>query len=244
MHARFLAPGVTLISGTLVALPADEAAHLTRVLRLGSGARVRVFDGRGTEFDGVVEQADRRGVAVRLGDAVAPAPEAPVAVTLVQAVLKGDKMDDVVRDAVMMGVAAIQPVTTARTEVAHVTRAGGGRHERWTRIAVASAKQCGRAVVPAVRETRALEEVGPGLPERRVMLVEPSAAGAVTPGGLARVERGPVAILVGPEGGWTPAELAAAGQGSQFLTLGGRTLRADAAATVAMAALFAVWDAY
>jgi 16S rRNA (uracil1498-N3)-methyltransferase len=243
VHARFLATG-TLNSGGLVSLPADEAAHLTRVLRLGAGARVRVFDGRGHEYDGVVEHADRHRVAVRLGDPLTPAPEAPVAVTLVQAVLKGDKMDDVVRDAVMMGVTAIQPVTTVRTEVAYATRAGGGRRERWARIALASAKQCGRAVVPEVRDTRLLDEVWDSLPTRRLMLVEPSAAGAVMPAALPRVETAPVAIVVGPEGGWAPAELSAAASRSTFVALGGRTLRADAAATVAMAALFAVWDAF
>lgn len=243
MNARFLAPE-TLTPGGLVHLPADEAAHLTRVLRLSAGDRVRVFDGRGTELDGVVERADRHGVAVRLGVRVSAAPEAAVPVTLVQAVLKGDKMDDVIRDAVMMGVTVIQPVTTTRTEVGHAARPGGGRRERWARIAVASAKQCGRAVVPEVRETQALDDVWDRMPVRRLMLVEPSAAGAVTPGGLGHAGRDPVAIVIGPEGGWAPAELAAAVGRSQFVTLGGRTLRADAAATVALAALFAVWDAY
>ena len=72
--------------------------------------------------------------------------------TLAQAVLKGDKMDDVVRDAVMMGVAAIQPIVTARSEVTRAALERGHRRERWQRVAVSSAKQCGRAVVPAVLE--------------------------------------------------------------------------------------------
>ncbi len=243
MNARFLAAG-PLTPGALVHLPLDEAAHLTRVLRLAAGARVRVFDGRGSEFEGVVAQANKHAVAVRLDGPVAAAPEPAVAVTLVQAVLKGDKMDDVVRDAVMMGVSVIQPVMTARTEVAHATRAGGGRRDRWTRIAVASAKQCGRAVVPTVLETRPLDDVWATLPGSALMLVEPSAAGAVTPGHIGRASADALSIVVGPEGGWTTAELTAAAGRASFVTLGGRTLRADAAATIAMAAIFAVWDAY
>src|SRR5262245_57627751 len=109
MPARFLAPDARA-TGALVALPADESAHLTRVLRLRSGDAVRVFDGRGREFDAVVEQAGKSGVHVRLGAAREAAAERRVAVTLAQAVLKGDKMDDVVRDAAMIGVSAVQPL--------------------------------------------------------------------------------------------------------------------------------------
>ena len=70
--------------------------------------------------------------------------------TLVISVLKGDKMDDVVRDAVMLGVGAIQPVVSERAETSLATMARSGRVARWQRIAVSSAKQCGRAVVPPI----------------------------------------------------------------------------------------------
>ena len=100
-----------------VLLPKDEAEHLVRVLRLGPGDTVAVFDGRGLEFLAKVVTADRRDVRVQVLSRVEPAAEAAVPLTLVQAVLKGDKMDDIVRDAVMLGVAAIQPIVTTRTEV-------------------------------------------------------------------------------------------------------------------------------
>src|SRR5688500_15066037 len=100
-----------------VLLPKDEAEHLVRVLRLAPGDTVAVFDGRGLERLAKVITADRRDVRVQLLSRVDPAVEATVPLTLVQAVLKGDKMDDVVRDAVMLGVAAVQPIVTTRTEV-------------------------------------------------------------------------------------------------------------------------------
>ena len=247
MPARFLAPAAER-PDTLVPLPDDEAAHLTRVLRLGEGAEVRVFNGRGAEFDARVEQAGKAGVVVRIGARRAAAGEARIAVTLVQAVLKGDKMDDVVRDAVMMGVAAIQPVVTARTEIAVAALDRGRRRDRWMRVAVASAKQCGRAVVPDVREPRMLDAVlrggDPALPALRLMLVEPGAAGAAPPPALGELAPADVALFVGPEGGWTPEEISLAAAHGRLLTLGPRTLRADAAATVAIASLFAVWGAY
>ena len=150
---RFYLPSARA-SGIVAALPDDEAQHATRVLRLGAGAAIRVFDGRGHEFDAEIEHAGKTGVLVRVGPARSPVAEPRVAVTLMQAVLKGDKMDDVVRDAVMMGVAAIQPIVTARSEITLAALARSHRRERWERVAVSSAKQCGRAVVPPVLEPR------------------------------------------------------------------------------------------
>src|ERR1051325_2463692 len=137
MHARFYAPDAQA-SGELITLPDEEAEHLGRVLRLGGGDRWRAFNGRGLEFEAIVEQATRTTVAVRLQTAAMPAPEAGVAITVIQAVLKGDKMDAVVRDAVMLGAVAIQPIATARTEGTLAPIARGHRHERWQRRAVSS----------------------------------------------------------------------------------------------------------
>ena len=122
--ARFFAPAAG-VTGDRVLLPADEAEHLTRVLRLSPGDRVRVFNGRGAEFEAVVDAADRGGVRLRIGAPCTPAPEPRLAITLVQSVLKGDKMDDVVRDAVMIGVAASgrTPFTVAAIEAARAAGA-------------------------------------------------------------------------------------------------------------------------
>src|SRR5512137_2682918 len=100
MHARFFAPGLRAGDPT-VQLPDDEAEHLTRVLRLAAGADVLVFEGRGLQRAGRVETADRRGVTVRLAGDVPAAAEPSVSLTLVQSLLKGHALDDIVRDAVM-----------------------------------------------------------------------------------------------------------------------------------------------
>jgi 16S rRNA (uracil1498-N3)-methyltransferase len=244
---RFYAPDST-VSGDVIELPPDEAAHLVRVLRLGVGAPIHVFDGRGHAFDAAVEAIARGRVHVRLGGPCAAAPEPRVRVTLAQAVLKGDKMDDVVRDAVMMGAAAIQPVVTARTEFALTSLHRGRRRERWERIAVASVKQCGRATVPPILEPLAFTGItaalaaltlpGPGL-----MFVEPSAAdAALTPNDLGGPPPRDATVLIGPEGGWTTQEVEEAAAACRLLTLGGRTLRADAMALVALASLFTAWN--
>src|SRR5690349_21103776 len=147
---RFFAPSFDPGDETVL-LPRDEAEHLTRVLRLGVGDTVAVFDGRGREFLARVAAADRRDVRVTLLSPVEPPAEPTVPLTLVQAVLKGDKMDEVVRDAVMLGVAAVQPIVTRRTEVTVAALVRGARVDRWRRVALASAKQSRRAVLPEVR---------------------------------------------------------------------------------------------
>jgi 16S rRNA (uracil1498-N3)-methyltransferase len=144
---RFYAPALDPGDET-VALPRDEAEHLTRVLRLGVGDTVAVFDGRGHEFVARVASALRREVRVQIVSRVEPAAESGVPLTLGQAILKGDKMDDVIRDAVMLGAAAIQPIVTKRSETTVAALMRGARVERWRRVALASVKQSRRAVLP------------------------------------------------------------------------------------------------
>jgi len=244
--ARFHAPDAARIGDT-IRLPPDEALHLRRVLRLEAGAHVRIFNGRGSEFDGVVVDIAKSSVHVRLDGVRDAVAEPRVSVTLAQAVLKGDKMDDVIRDAVMMGVAAIQPLVSARSEMTLAALVRGRRRERWERIAVASAKQCGRATVPAILEPQTFEDIVAALTQMRlpspgIMFVEPSAAvGALTPAELADAPRQATTLVVGPEGGWAPDEIARGAATCRLATLGPRTLRADAVPIVAIAALFAVW---
>jgi 16S rRNA (uracil1498-N3)-methyltransferase len=222
-----------------IQLPQDEAAHLTRVLRLATGDRIRVFNGRGDEWDAQVDEAGKGRVSARLGERVTPAAEARTALTLCIAVLKADKMDDVIRDAVMLGVVAIQPLITARAEYTLATIVRSGRVARWQRIAIASAKQCGRAVVPEIHQPAAIDEVIKR-PGDRVMLVEPNAAGPAMPlQAVPPLER--VAVFAGPEGGWSEQEVQAArDNGAMLLTLGALTLRADTVPIVSLTAL-RVW---
>jgi 16S rRNA (uracil1498-N3)-methyltransferase len=245
VHARFHAPGARE-PGQIIALAEDEAAHLTRVLRLKVGAPVRVFDGAGHEFEAVVEAMSKHGADVRLLAPFQATPEPRLRVTLAQAVLKGDKMDDVVRDAVMMGVSAIQPLLTARSEVSASALERGRRRERWQRIAVVSAKQCGRAVVPDVLEPVTFAALCSsrvaGARESALMLVEPVAAGpTATLADIQPPSGESVLVVVGPEGGWSPEEIGAAAGRMTLVTLRAPTLRADAMPVAALAALFARW---
>lgn len=247
MNARFYAPAAAA-TGATIALPEEEGQHLARVMRLKAGAAIRIFDGRGREYEAVVERVGKARVDVRVGEpAPAPSPEPRVAVTLALAVLKHENMDEAIRNAVMMGVAAIQPIVAARSETTLAALERAKRTDRWSRIAVSSAKQCGRATVPAILEPwpfaalpAALSRLalpGPGL-----MFVEPSAsAEAVALGDLDPTPPRETTIVTGPEGGWTREEVEQASAACRLVTLGRQTLRADAMPTVAMAALLTLW---
>jgi len=240
---RFFAPDLDP-GDEFVVLPRDEAEHLTRVLRLGVGDTVAVFNGRGQEFAARVASAVRRDVRVQLQSRIEPAAEADVPITLVQAVIKGEKMDDVVRDAVMLGVAAVQPIVSKRAETTVAALIRTNRVDRWRRVALASAKQSRRAVLPEIRTPLTLENYLAEPPTAlRVMFVEPAAGGGES---VAALQREPIpsdaAILVGPEGGWTEHECAMAReQQVRLMTLGHRTLRADAVPIAAISVLQFLW---
>jgi 16S rRNA (uracil1498-N3)-methyltransferase len=242
---RFFAPALDP-GDEIVDLPRDEAEHLTRVLRMGAGDTVAVFDGRGREYAARVVAASRRDVRVQIVGELEPARESSVELTLAQAVLKGDRMDDCIRDAVMLGVHAIQPLVSRRTETTVATLLRGARLERWRRVSLASVKQSRRALLPEIRTPLPFETwLEEPLPAMKLMFVEPAAGESVDPLHVFRDAAPPAAAVmaVGPEGGWEPAECAAARQhGLRLVSLGCRTLRADAVSIAALSVLQFMWD--
>jgi 16S rRNA (uracil1498-N3)-methyltransferase len=232
------------VRGDLATLAAGEAHHVSRVLRLGPGDRVIVFDGRGGEWDGTLVSVGRGVVTVAALKPRPPAPEPPVAVTIAVGLLTGDQMNTVVRDATVMGAAAIVPVVSAHAARPPSPR-GDRERARWERVAIAAAKQCGRSVVPRIEPTAPLAAVLERDASLRVICVEP---------GRGEPPRGPTAelgpwprvpdaiVCVGPEGGWSEAEIRqAAAAGARRLDLGPRTLRAEVAPAVALTVLWTRW---
>jgi 16S rRNA (uracil1498-N3)-methyltransferase len=235
---RFHVPDLDPAHGTVTLSP-EESHHLVRVLRLGGSDPVVVFDGRGRQFAGRVERADRHRATVTLVNELASAPDHATPIALVQAILKGDKMDDVVRDATMAGASRIVPIVAERSQVRFSSLLRGRVDERWRRVAIASAKQCGQSRLPEIDSPRRFEDwLDTPTPGIRLLLVEPGSAdaGAAT---LQAVLTGPrpevVSCVVGPEGGWSAEERErAVAAGCRAVTLGPMTMRADAAGLVAL----------
>ena len=237
--ARFHVPSAA--PGARVELPEHAAHHAREVLRLRSGAAVRVFDGSGAEFEAVLDEVSRRTVSARLTASAEARPESPLQLVLALAPLKGDRMELVVQKATELGVAEIWPVITFRTDAAARPALRGSRLERWDRVASGAAEQCGRAVVPHVAPTTTLG----GLVARtfegaRIALLEAEGQPPLpsVPVALGR----PLLLLVGPAGGFEPAEMKLLrAAGFQPASLGPRILRAETAALAAVAVAQATW---
>jgi 16S rRNA (uracil1498-N3)-methyltransferase len=238
MTIRFHVPEAA--PGARVSLPEWTAHHAREVLRLRSGAAVRIFDGAGREYEAMLESVTRKGVDARLGSEVEPRPESPLHLVLALSPLKGDRMELVIRMATELGAAEIWPVVTVRTDAAARPALRGTRHERWDRVASGAAEQCGRAVVPEVVPTMTLDDcVRRPFDGGRVVLLESGDPPPLSslPAPLTRA-----LLLAGPAGGFDRGEvdrLVAAG--FHPAGLGPRILRAETAAVVAVAIAQGLW---
>lgn len=230
-----LAPGAT------VALPAVAGHHVARVLRLKEGDALTLFDGRGGEWSATIARIHKDDVHAHLLAFDAVERESQPAVTLVQSIAAGDKMDWIVQKCVELGVAAIRPVAAKRS----VVRLSGERMERrvahWQAIAVAACEQCGRNRVPRVAPIVDLPQylAEPAAENGLRLLALPDSTRRVRD--LAQPE-GPVSLLVGPEGGFEEGELAAARlTGYGDVSFGSRVLRTETAGAAALAGMLVLW---
>ncbi|MFL5307339.1 MAG: 16S rRNA (uracil(1498)-N(3))-methyltransferase [Polyangia bacterium] len=231
MAARRLFVPAERLVGSTATLTGSEHHHVSIVLRARPGEALILFDGAGSEVDARIVRIGRDQTEVELGERRA-GTTAAAPITLLAAIPRGPRMDVLLQKTVEVGVARIVPLVTARS----VVRPEAGRRERWTAIVREAARQCGRADVPAVDGPVDLSDAlrVPELPPRRLALFEREGApGLVT--ALAGLEPAPTVLLVGPEGGWDPAERdAARAAGFIGVGLGARILRAETAAIVAV----------
>ena len=228
-----------LSPGAHVDLPEPVARHAVRVLRLPPGAAVVLFDGRGGEYDARIERIERDRVVAALGAWRDVERESGLAVTLIQAVQAGEKMDYTVQKAVELGVSHIVPVDSRRS----VTRLSGERAARrvahWQGVAAAACEQCGRNQVPQLAPLEKLENwlARPANGTLRLILA-PDAEQALVD--LPPVNN--VQMLIGAEGGLDPQEIIAAQQvGFKAVRMGPRILRTETAGLAALAAMQALW---
>lgn len=236
---RLFVPGERL-AGTRLTLTGDEHRHVGRVLRGRVGDTLTLFDGAGGEVEGRIARVEREAIEVELGARRQVAgPATPL--TLLVAVPRGPRMDFLVQKTVELGAARIVPVIAERS----VARpdAETGRAGRWDKIAQEAARQCGRADVPVVAPpvplSRALADEK--LPARRLALFEGEKSRSLR-AELAGAAPGPTALLVGPEGGFSAAEIASAREaGFTPVGLGPRILRVETAAIAGLTLLAAAY---
>jgi 16S rRNA (uracil1498-N3)-methyltransferase len=219
-----------------VTFDAGESRHLSRVLRLRPGDTVIATDGAGRDYTVRLETVGEAATGTVIAEA-AGVPESPLAITLVQGVPKGDKMEAIVRAATELGVARFRPALCERTIVRLEPARWRDRTRRWQRVAREAAKQSGRAVVPEVEMPRPLAECLGTKADLALCLWEGGGAPLDAVLGSAGDPRSAV-VVVGPEGGLAIAEVEAAkAAGATVVSLGQRILRTETAGPAIVAIL-------
>jgi 16S rRNA (uracil1498-N3)-methyltransferase len=216
-------------------LPRGAADHLLRVLRLRPGAELTLFDGRGGEYAARLVGAERGAARVEVGAHLPIERESPLAVTLLQGLVRGERMDLIVQKATELGAQSIVPLLTERSVVRLDAAQIQKRLAHWQAIAISACEQCGRNRLPQIGPLAELSRVGELALSGARLLLEPQGRQTL-PGALAGHTE--AALLIGPEGGLSDAEVEAA-QDADFLPcrLGPRVLRTETAPLAALAAL-------
>lgn len=242
-----------LVCGSIVPLPESVAIHLTRVLRLGLGARLVLFNGDGCDYEAELASIDKRGATAEVIDSRPVANEAPLPLVLAQALSRGEKMDFVLQKAAELGAAGIVPLVTERTEVRLDAERGEKRRAHWQGILASACEQCGRARLPALGQASTLAHwLGnapvPGLdarrdsPDRRLPLfyLDPEAESSLRE--LSEPLSSGACFVIGPEGGLGERDLVLLrAAGASGVRLGPRVLRTETAGLALLAAVQALY---
>lgn len=216
----------------------EEARHAAQVLRLTPGTQVELLDGIGGLYRAELIQVSKAAVVARLGEEL-PSTEPRNRVTLYQGVAKGEKMDWIVQKAVELGVFRIQPVCFSRCVAQSQHKA-----ERWQRIALEAAKQCGRGRIPEINEPISLGAALAFLKNHHQCVVPWEEEQSVALSDALRPNPSDLGLVIGPEGGLDPSEMDMLSKsGAISVTLGPRILRTETAAIAALAmVLYAMGD--
>jgi 16S rRNA (uracil1498-N3)-methyltransferase len=218
-------------------LPRPAALHVARVLRLRPPAALTLFDGRGGEFEAEIVSVEHDQVQVALGSHQAIERESPLRISLLQSLTRGERMDFIVQKATELGVAELLPIATEHSVVRLAQPAATRRREHWLQIAISACEQSGRNRIPAVHEvadfSHATGHVGEGARWILIPQAEQSLAEAVRR--AAAGASSAITLLIGPEGGFSEAELDLARRMDfQPCHVGPRILRAETAPIAAL----------
>src|SRR5215475_3958007 len=232
-HRFYAAP--SSFTETSVRLDADEARHLARVLRLGSGARVFVFDGDGAEHECEVARVAKHEVDLNLLRRLDDVVESPLQLTLAQALIKGDKFDWVIQKATELGATRIVPLVTEHSDIKRADERAGQRLQRWRRISLEALKQCGRRRLVEICESAPFDEFCGSAARGACLIFSERGGGSLAEVSAKLREFNQLSLCVASEGGWSERELLkAASCGFTPVRLGSRILRTETAAIVAV----------
>src|SRR3989338_678684 len=234
--SRFYVPKES-IKGNSIYISGKEAHHIVDVMRLKIPDEVVVFDGTGKEYIGVVKEVGRKSLSLEITETRKSQQEEIYSTTLIQAIPKKEKMDRIAEKATELGVSCIIPVTTARTIPDWNEAKKSKVVERWRKISLEAAKQCGRADAPKIRPIASLEETIKNVAGHDLKLIAALSEKAIKlKDALKNRSAGRIAIAIGPEGDFTAEEVGLAAQsGFKIVNLGQRVLKSDTAGLAVLA---------
>lgn len=236
---RFYCP-LPLAIGSAIALP-DHIAHHIHVLRLNAGENITLFNGEGGEYTATLSTIEKKRAYADIKTFSPREVELPYAVTLAQALPEGAKMDWIIEKAVELGTTAIQPIAAQRCVVRLSSERATKKMEHWEGIIAAAAEQSGRNRLPHLTEPVPFTDWIRRQNLHHRILLSPRANQSLSDWARHHPPQA-VALLIGPEGGFTAEEeKAALEQGALALSMGQRVLRTETAGLAALAALNAVW---
>ncbi len=217
----------------MVTLSPDESHHLARVLRVQPGQEMILFDGQGGVAEAIIESISKSAVEARIERRWTVPPPA-VEITLIQAVPKPDRWELVLQKAVELGATTIQPVLTQHTEF----KPNPKKQERWNKIVLNAAQQCEVRWLPKLNPLQQFDALRPALEEFDLVLIGSLHEGATPFRDVDWSGSRRVALLIGPEGDFTPAEVGIAVQaGAVPVSFGERILRTETAAIFGLSVL-------
>ncbi len=228
----------SLTAGAELPLGENASHHVGRVLRAAVGDELQLFNGEGLECLAVISAISKKQVVVTLGSPVACHTESPLSIALGQCLSKGERMDYAVQKATELGVSTIHPLFSDRTEVKLPADRADKRVRHWQQIAVSACEQSYRGVVPDVSSPQPLQQWLTTVEADVKLVLDPRGATPINP----NMNPASVALLIGPEGGLSEAEVdAAIAAGFQSVVLGPRVLRTETAPVAAMSLLQYLW---
>ena len=213
--------------------------HLSKSLRVCSGDSLLLNDENGRRYHTIIRQITKHTIQTEIQRLQDRPPSSCTPVFLVQALLKGEKMGWIIQKATELGVHSILPVITERSIPRMSPKQVNHHHERWGRIALEAAQQSERWTLPTISPLQTIQEffLAPltGMP---IMLTERVQAESLTTIPLSSERKDGIAVMIGPEGGWSPEEVATAkSHHTSLASLGQGILRAETASLAALAIL-------
>ncbi len=219
------------IDGNSLTIIGDDVSHISKVLRMSAGDNIIACDGEGNDYDAVISSVSKTEVVAEIIRKYVCDAEPRVKVTLYQALPKQGKMEYIIQKNTELGVDKIVPVYTKRCVVKPTDKT-----ERWSKIAEAAAKQCGRGIIPEVMPTVTFEEALEQMKRHELAIMPYECEEENKLKNILKAEKyNDISIFIGPEGGFDLSEVkAAVNAGVKTVTLGKRILRTETAASAVL----------